>query len=203
MPADFEVQEVDDLATLESGLDALETSGESEKRFTAKRVALKSVPAFIAIAVVLGIWQLLFALKVKPDYVIPSPQMVWNSFTTQWKLGMVWPAVQNSIMRGFIGFALSIAIATPLGVLISQVKFARLALRPVLTGLQQLPSVAWVPAAIIWFGLSPSTIYCVVILGATPSIANGLIAGIDQAGFFPHVLQASYNFFLNRCRAFH
>ena len=89
MPADFEVQEIDDLATLESGLDALETSSESEKRFTLKRVALKSFPALIAIAVVLGIWQLLFALKVKPDYVIPSPQMVWNSFTTQWKLGMV------------------------------------------------------------------------------------------------------------------
>jgi NitT/TauT family transport system permease protein len=106
--------------------------------------------------------------------------MVWNSFTAQWKLGMVWPAVQNSITRGFIGFALSVAIATPLGILISQVKFARLTLRPVLSGLQQLPSVAWVPAAIIWFGLSPSTIYCVVILGATPSIANGLAAGIDQ-----------------------
>ena len=180
MPADFEVQEVDDLATLESGLDALETSGEQEKRFTLKRFLLKLSPALIAVAVVLGIWQLLFALKVKPDYVIPSPQMVWNSFTAQWKLGMVWPAVQNSITRGFLGFALSIAIATPIGILVSQVKFARLALRPVLTGLQQLPSVAWVPAAIIWFGLSPSTIYCVVILGAAPSIANGLVAGIDQ-----------------------
>ena len=125
MPADFEVQEVDDLATLESGLDALETTGVQEKRFTPKRVALKVAPAIFAIAVVLGIWQLLFALKIKPDYVIPSPQMVWNSFTAQWKLGMVWPAVQNSITRGFIGFALSVAIATPLGILISQVKFAR------------------------------------------------------------------------------
>jgi len=180
MPADFEVQEVDDLATLESGLDALETTGVQEKRFMPKRVALKVAPVIFAIAVVLGIWQLLFALKIKPDYVIPSPQMVWNSFTAQWKLGMVWPAVQNSITRGFIGFAISVAIATPLGILISQVKFARLTLRPVLSGLQQLPSVAWVPAAIIWFGLSPSTIYCVVILGATPSIANGLAAGIDQ-----------------------
>ena len=137
MPADFEVQEVDDLATLESGLDALESSGEQEKRFTLKRVVLKSSPVFIAIAVVLGIWQLLFALKVKPDYVIPSPQMVWDSFTAQWKLGMVWPAVQNSITRGFIGFALSIAIATPIGILVSQVKFARLALRPHHIGLQR------------------------------------------------------------------
>ncbi|NBU39027.1 MAG: ABC transporter permease subunit, partial [Actinobacteria bacterium] len=50
----------------------------------------------------------------------------------------------------------------------------------ILSGLQQLPSVAWVPAAIIWFGLTPTTIYAVVILGATPSITNGLVNGIDQ-----------------------
>ena len=89
MPANSELREVDDLATLESGLDALEESRVQEKRFTPKRVALKVAPAIFAIAVVLGIWQLLFALKIKPDYVIPSPQMVWNSFTAQWKLGMV------------------------------------------------------------------------------------------------------------------
>ena len=55
MPADFEAQEVDDLATLESGLDALESSGEQEKRFTLKRFLLKLSPALIAVAVVLGI----------------------------------------------------------------------------------------------------------------------------------------------------
>ena len=47
-------------------------------------------------------------------------------------------------------------------------------------GLQTLPSVAWVPAAIIWFGLTDAAIYAVVLLGAVPSIANGLLAGIDQ-----------------------
>ena len=43
-----------------------------------------------------------------------------------------------------------------------------------------LPSVAWVPAAIIWFGLSDATVYFVILMGAIPSIVNGLIAGIDQ-----------------------
>lgn len=168
-----------DLATLEAGLDALEQGIAPES--TKKKVSVSSVLApLIAVAGILVIWQIVFALKIKPDYVIPSPKMVWDSFTTQWRLGQVWPAVSNSISRGFVGFALSVAIATPLGIVVSRFRFARLAVRPILTGLQQLPSVAWVPAAIIWFGLSPSTIYCVVILGAVPSIANGLIAGIDQ-----------------------
>ena len=47
-------------------------------------------------------------------------------------------------------------------------------------GLQTLPSVAWVPAAVLWFGLTDAMIYFVVLLGAVPSIANGLVAGIDQ-----------------------
>jgi NitT/TauT family transport system permease protein len=56
----------------------------------------------------------------------------------------------------------------------------RAAIGPLLGGLQSLPSVAWVPAAIIWFGLNDSAIYFVVLLGSVPSIANGLISGIDQ-----------------------
>ena len=56
----------------------------------------------------------------------------------------------------------------------------RAAIGPLLSGLQSLPSVAWVPAAVLWFGLTDATIYFVVLLGSVPSIANGLVAGIDQ-----------------------
>lgn len=56
----------------------------------------------------------------------------------------------------------------------------RAAIGPIISGLQSLPSVAWVPAAIIWFGLTSEAIYAVVLLGAVPSIANGLLSGFDQ-----------------------
>ncbi len=56
----------------------------------------------------------------------------------------------------------------------------RAAIGPLLSGLQSLPSVAWVPAAVLWFGLTDATIYFVVLAGSIPSIANGLVAGIDQ-----------------------
>jgi NitT/TauT family transport system permease protein len=48
------------------------------------------------------------------------------------------------------------------------------------TGLQSLPSVSWVPMAVLWFGLTNKAIYAVVLLGAVPSICNGLLAGMDQ-----------------------
>ena len=82
--------------------------------------------------------------------------------------------------RYFQGFIFAILIATPIGLLLGVNKNVRLVLKPITTGLQQLPSVAWVPAAIIWFGLSNATIYTVILLGAVPSIANGLSSGIDQ-----------------------
>ena len=56
----------------------------------------------------------------------------------------------------------------------------RRALGPLVSGLQVLPSVAWVPAAILWFGLSDATVYFVVLMGAVPSIANGLVSGVNQ-----------------------
>jgi len=45
--------------------------------------------------------------------------------------------------------------------------------------MQVLPSVAWVPAAIVWFGLSDATVYFVVLMGAIPSIVNGMLAEMD------------------------
>jgi NitT/TauT family transport system permease protein len=60
------------------------------------------------------------------------------------------------------------------------VKFVRAAIGPILSGLQSLPSVAWVPPAVIWLGLNNSMMYAVILLGAVPSIANGLVSGVDQ-----------------------
>ena len=82
--------------------------------------------------------------------------------------------------RAVLGFLASVVIATPLGLLVAKVPVVRAAIGPLLAGMQSLPSVAWVPAAVLWFGLTDATIYFVVLLGAIPSIANGLVAGIDQ-----------------------
>jgi len=178
MPSN-DVHENNDLATLEAGLDALEAGAEQRASLGA-RFLRALLPGVVAVAGLLLVWQVLFALKLWPEWKFPGPKNVWDAFRSQWEQGLVWTSIGNSVKRGLIGFALSAIIATPLGVLIARVRPARTVLRPILSGLQQLPSVAWVPAAIIWFGLTPRTIYAVVILGATPSITNGLVNGIDQ-----------------------
>lgn len=167
----------DDLYSLEAGLDALQVA---QRPHSSRSLRARILPPVIGIALVLGLWQLAFVSHIKPDWALPSPAMVWDTLKTQWDLGQIWPSVANSLRRAFTGFVMSIAIGTPLGILVARVRPVRTTLGPVLSGLQQLPSVAWVPAAVIWFGLTNSAIYMVVLLGAIPSIANGLVSALDQ-----------------------
>ncbi|MGR3933908.1 ABC transporter permease [Streptomyces sp. BRA346] len=177
-PADAEAAP-DQLAGLEAGLDALETR--VKDRVPVSRVLLdKVLPPIAAIVIVLALWQLAYALELKPHYQLPSPVDVGHSLQEKWLDGTLLGYVWHSVSRGALGFAASLVIGTPLGLLVARVRFVRAAIGPILSGLQSLPSVAWVPAAIIWFGLTDSTIYAVVLLGAVPSIANGLVSGVDR-----------------------
>jgi len=169
----------DQLASLERGLDEL-TTEPRQRRSPWRVLAGRVAPPLLAAALVLLLWQLIFYVRIKPDYVIPSPAMVWDSLAELWQQGALQRGIWTSVSRGLLGFAVSVAIGTPLGLLVAQVKPIRAALAPLLSGLQSLPSVAWVPFGIILFGLAPATLYTVVLLGAVPSIAVGMIAGIDQ-----------------------
>ena len=171
--------EPDALAGLEAGLDALETRPVT--RTPLGRVLLeKVVPPVVAVVLVLTLWQLAHHFQIKEDYQLPGPVDVAGALRDKWLDGTLLSYVWTSISRGALGFVASVLIGTPLGLLVARVRPVRAAIGPILSGLQSLPSVAWVPAAIIWFGLTDATIYAVVLLGAVPSIANGLVAGVDR-----------------------
>ena len=74
-------------------------------------------------------------------------------------------AVWTSLSRGAVGFAMSLVIGSLLGLAMWWSRWLRAAIGPIVSGLQSLPSVAWVPAAIIWFQLTDAAIYTVVLLG--------------------------------------
>jgi NitT/TauT family transport system permease protein len=175
------------LADLGAGLDALQDATGGRTPLTRTLLA-KAVPPLTAVALVLLVWQCVYAAHVKPDYLLPGPADVWDSLHQQWLQGTILSTIWTSLSRGMLGFLVSVCIGTPLGLLVARVKPVRAAIGPVFSGLQSMPSVAWVPPAIIWFGLSNATIYAVVLLGAVPSIANGLVSGVDQVQ--PIYLQA-------------
>ncbi|MFR9797656.1 ABC transporter permease [Streptomyces sp. MS06] len=179
-PAGGETSAKDGLGGLEAGLDALETSTPSRPPLR-RTLVDKVLPPVIGIAVVLLVWQGLISLGIVDDPTkLPSPADVGREFREAWLQGTLLGYVWTSVSRGLLGFLLALAIGTPLGLLVARVRFVRAAIGPIMSGLQSLPSVAWVPAAVIWLGLDNSMMYAVILLGAVPSIANGLVSGVDQ-----------------------
>ncbi|MET9595880.1 ABC transporter permease [Streptomyces sp. NPDC047737] len=169
----------DDLAGLEAGLDALDAV--QVRRTPAREILLNKVlPPVVAVVLVVLVWQLLVWAKVTDDYKLPPPAAVWDSLTDMWVQGTLLEVIWTSVSRGLFGFVMAVAIGTPLGMLVARVKVVRAAIGPILSGLQSLPSVAWVAPAIIWLGLDDKTMYAVILLGAVPSVANGLVSGVDQ-----------------------
>ncbi|AXI77005.1 ABC transporter permease [Peterkaempfera bronchialis] len=168
-----------DLAGVEAGLDALDAV-QIRRTPLSQVLREKVLPPVLAVVLVLALWQGVYAAEVFPEYKFPGPGSVWDSFLDLWRRGQVFEVLWTSVSRGLFGFLISLAIGTPIGLIVARVRPVRAALGPILSGLQSLPSVAWVPAAIIWLGLNGSAMYAVILLGAVPSIANGLISGIDQ-----------------------
>ncbi|MFE3904556.1 ABC transporter permease [Streptomyces sp. NPDC059153] len=169
----------DELAGLEAGLDALDAV--QVRRTPVREVLLRKVlPPVLAVALVIIVWQLLVEAQVTDDYKLPSPAAVWKSASDMWLQGTLLEVVWTSISRGLLGFLMAVAIGTPLGLLVARVRFVRAAIGPILSGLQSLPSVAWVAPAVIWLGLNDRMMYAVILLGAVPSVANGLVSGVDQ-----------------------
>jgi NitT/TauT family transport system permease protein len=150
------------------------------RRPVLRRVLSSGLPPVVAIVLFVAVWQAVWASAIYPEYQLPAPLAVWHEFLGTVDDGSIWDIIWTSLHRAVLGFLASVVIATPLGLLIAKVRVVRSAIGPILAGMQSLPSVAWVPAAVLWFGLTDATIYVVVLLGAIPSIANGLVAGIDQ-----------------------
>jgi NitT/TauT family transport system permease protein len=166
------------LANVGGGLDSLELPVAARPP-RLRRLATITLPKLAAIGFFLAVWQLVFLLRIKPDYVIPSPGEVWASLLYYWHQGSVTEAIRTSIVRAAFGYLLSVLIGTPLGLLMARVRLVRLALGSTISALQSLPSVAWVPLGLVVFGPNDTTIYFVVIMGAFPSIVNGMAHAVD------------------------
>ncbi|WP_425573596.1 ABC transporter permease, partial [Streptomyces aureus] len=169
-----------DMSGLEAGLDALETV-QSTRVPLRQTLVQKVLPPLTAVLLVLIVWQGLVSFKIVDDpSKLPSPSAVWAEVSDAWLQGTLLDYIWTSVSRGLLGFLLALAIGTPLGLVVARVRFIRSAIGPILSGLQSLPSVAWVPPAVIWLGLDNTMMYAVILLGAVPSIANGLVSGVDQ-----------------------
>ena len=166
-----------------AGLDALELAPQPGRDFLRRGTsgrALGSVwPKLLALALVLGIWEILWLVHIKPAVIFPGPGTTLPNLWRQMQHGLLWQAIGTTLQRAVIGFGVAVLIGTLVGAVVSRIKPLRAAVGSLITALQTMPSIAWFPFAIIFFGLTTQAIVFVMVLGAAPSIANGLIAGVD------------------------
>ena len=111
---------------------------------------------------------------------LPGPRQVASSLWTITENGLLRRAVGITFQRAIVGFAASIVIGVAIGLAVSSSTIVRRAIGSMITGIQTMPSIAWFPLAIVLFQLDEGAIRFVVVLGAAPAIANGLITGIDH-----------------------
>jgi NitT/TauT family transport system permease protein len=162
-----------------AGLDALETA-EGPKASRLRHLWSLTWPKLAAIAIGLFLWQCVVWSGWKPEYLLPGPKEVFSTLWGYLQEGRLQEAAIITLGRAFKGFALALVIGVVLGSLVARVKVLRVAVGSLITGIQTMPSIAWFPLAILLFQLSEEAIMFVVVLGAAPAIANGLIAGSDN-----------------------
>jgi NitT/TauT family transport system permease protein len=169
-----------------AGLDALEvrTAGSPGEgpRDRARRFAVRACaatwPKVLALALVIAVWEVLYLAHWKKN-IFPGPGTTLSNLWDQARAGQLWHAIGITVYTALIGFALALLIGGVVGALVSRSRPLRAAIGSMITALQTMPSIAWFPFAIILFGLSLRAILFVVVLDAAPSIANGLISGVD------------------------
>ena len=149
-------------------------------RFTARAVFDATWPKLAAVAIFVFVWQCVVWSGWKPEYVLPGPRAVASSLWSITESGLLRRSVGITFQRAIVGFTASIVVGVVIGLAVSSSKIVRRAIGSMITGIQTMPSIAWFPLAIVLFQLDEGAIRFVVILGAAPAIANGLITGIDH-----------------------
>lgn len=167
------------LDTTLDGLDALDVPVTVGPPW-ARRAWSAAWPKLTALVIAVGAWQGVVASGWRPDYALAGPGPVFKEF---WKLlgnGELFHATALTMGRAIRGYSLAILVGTIIGLAIALIPVLRVAVGSLITGLQTMPSIAWFPLAILLFRGGEGAIFFVVVIGAAPSIANGIIAGVDQ-----------------------
>ena len=166
-----------DERALTAGLDALDVPLAPHVS-RARRLWRGAWPKLLALAIFIGVWQFLIWIEWKKPYQLASPADTFSYLVNNWST--IWDAMLTTLGRGLKGYALAILVGVALGAAVARIPVLRAAIGSMITGLQTMPSVAWFPLALLLFSLSEGAITFVIVIGAAPSIANGLINGVDN-----------------------
>jgi NitT/TauT family transport system permease protein len=121
------------------------------------------------LAILIAAWAT--ASRLGESYLFPGPDDVAAALYTGFKSGILTRAVAKSMARLLVGYSVSLVAGVALGCALARVKLVKETVGLLVLGLQAVPSVCWLPLALLWFGLNEMAIQVVVVLGSLLSIA--------------------------------
>ena len=139
-----------------------------------------AVKRIIFFTVIIALWEIGSRLELWMPIILPSPSMVFDALLTGFEDKTLIYDLQASFKRLAIGLGISLVLGAALGVLLAKSKTADDTLGSVILALQSVPSIVWLPLAIMWFGLNEVSVIFVVVLGGTFVMTLNMRTGIKN-----------------------
>jgi NitT/TauT family transport system permease protein len=154
----------------------------------------RALPSVAVIALLIAVWWL--AVVASGSVIFPTPWQVVTGTVELIEDGTLWQHIGASLMRVGIGFLLAVVVGVPLGLWMGWVRPAYATLNPIFQMLRPISPIAWIPIAILWFGVGDaSPIYLIFISSVFPMIVQ-TTAGVHTIE--PRYLRAADNFGVSR-----
>lgn len=147
------------------------------------------IPKFLGFLLLLAVWQTVVSLADLSPVLLPPPLSVAEAFQDQFAKGLLLGDLIQSLQRVVVGFLGASVVAVTLGILLARVGWLSTVAHPLLETLRPIPPIAWIPLAILWFGIGNGPSYFVVGIGAFfPAFVN-TYAGVTSVD--PRYLEAA------------
>lgn len=153
-----------------------------------KNLLVKKIVFFI---ILVAIWQIISFTSIWPNNIFPSPYEVAEDLVYTASDGSLFFGIGTSILRLIVGLSIAIVGGMLLGILMARVETVNQTIGSLVLGLQSIPSVAWVPLALLWFGLTDAGIIFVTAVGAIFAVTINTYSGVKNID--PHYIEAAKN----------
>jgi len=159
---------------------------------------VSGLPSIAVIAFIVGAWWII--VVATRSVVFPTPWQVVTGTVELIRDGTLWQHIGASLFRVGSGFGLAVLVAVPLGLWMGWVKGAYVTLNPLFQMLRPISPIAWIPIAILWFGVgNVSPIFLIFIASVFPMVVQ-TTSGVHTIE--KRYLRAAANFGVSRTTLF-
>ncbi|MGI0009705.1 MAG: ABC transporter permease [Nitrosopumilaceae archaeon] len=141
------------------------------------KITAKRITFYVGIIIV---WQIVFSLNMWPEHIFPSPIHVAEDLVYGAVDGSLFFGIATSMWRLIVGLGISIAVGITLGIFMARIESVNQTIGSLVLGLQSIPSVAWVPMAFLWFGLSDAGIIFVTVASSMFAVTINTYSGMKN-----------------------